>query len=234
LVICLRNKFCQQYIVMKKNVVSLLLVLLSIWATAQNKFELSFTVSPSVNWMSPSSNEVQNNQANFGYDFGVGADFFFDEEARYAITTGLLISQTGGELTYNTGQPFSFAGNQFSPGTSIQYRLEYVEIPIALKMRTKQFYRWSYWGLFGLSGGVNVSAKGDSSDGFFDKESIGEEVKLFNLSLNLGLGGEFDLGERNALVLGLVYKNGFVDVTSKSLGNKTTLNSLSFKLGLVF
>ncbi len=201
---------------------------------AQKKFELSFTGSPSINWMSADNQDVQKNKSTLGYEFGVNADFFFDEEMRYAFATGMLITQTGGELTYNTDQPFSFAGETFAPGTSIRYRLQYVEFPLALKMRTKQFYRWTYWGLFGGSFAFKVGAKGDSSDGLLDKAGISKEVNLFNMALNVGIGTEYDLGERNALILGVIYKNGFLDVTDGSLGGKTNLNSLTFKFGLVF
>lgn len=219
---------------MKQKLMLVLMCLATFPVFAQSNFELSFSASPTLNWMSPGINEIQNNKATLGYELGVNADFYFDEDNRYALATGVLISNTGGELTFNPTQNFSFAGETFAPGTSIRYRLQYIEIPFGLKMRTKQFMRWSYWGLFGLTGGVNVSAKGDSSDGLLDKTDINKEVKLFNMALNLGLGAQYDLGDRNALILGLSYKDGFVDVTNRGMGEKTTVNSLTFKLGLVF
>ncbi|WP_372773190.1 porin family protein [Mangrovibacterium sp.] len=219
---------------MKRSLIFIVTMLFCSVSFAQSLFELSFSASPTINWMSPGVKEIQKNKSTLGYEFGVNADIFFDQEMRYAFTTGVLVSQTGGELTYNTADNFTFAGNEFDSGTSIRYRLSYVEVPLALKMRTNQFHRWTYWGLFGLSSGINVTAKGDSSDEQFDQSDINKQVKLFNMALNLGLGSEFDLGGRNALVLGLAYKSGFVDVTKGGLGEKTTLNSLTFKLGLVF
>ncbi len=220
---------------MKRIISFIVFILIGAAGFAQGPFQLSFTASPSVNWMSPEGKEVQNNKSKIGYEFGVKGDFYFDQEMRYAFSTGLLVSQTGGELTYNVdGETFSFGGLGFDSGTSIRYRLQYIEIPYALKMRTKQFYRWNYWGLFGLSSSINISAKGESSDKQLDKTDIGNEVKLFNTALNIGIGGEYDLGERNALVLGLIYKDGLMDVTKSSLGGKTTVNSLTFKLSLVF
>ncbi len=218
-----------------KKIQSLLILLLVCSAGfAQSNLELSFSASPSINWMSPDSKEVQNNKSKMGYEFGVNADFYFDVDKRYAFETGLLITNTGGELTYNTGDDFDFAGDTFAPGTSIRYRLDYIEIPTVLKLRTNQFYRWTYWGLFGLSTQLNVKAKGDSSDGLLDKSGIGSEVSFFNLALNIGAGAEYDLGERNALLLGIQYKNGFSDVTKTSMDGKTTVNSLTFKFGLLF
>lgn len=219
---------------MKQKLLVIFFMLAVIPAFAQSNFELSFSASPTLNWLSPGINEIQNNKATLGYELGVNADFYFDDASRYALATGVLISNTGGELTFNPEQDFSFGGETFAPGTSIRYRMQYIEIPLGLKMRTKQFMRWSYWGLFGLTGGVNVGANGDSSDGMLDKSDINKEVKLFNMALNLGLGAEYDLGERNALILGLSYKDGLVDVSNRGMGEKTTVNSLCFKLGLLF
>lgn len=219
---------------MKQKFLLILLTIAALPAFAQSNLELSFSASPSLNWMSPGIKEIQNNKATLGYELGVNADIYFDQDSRYALATGVLITNTGGELTFNPSQSFSFGGETFNPGTSIRYRLQYIEIPVGLKLRTKEFLRWSYWGLFGLTGGVNVSAKGDSSDGMLDKSDINKEVKLFNAALNLGLGANYDLGERNSLILGLSYKDGFSDVTSRGFGEKTTVNSLTFKLGLVF
>ncbi len=220
---------------MKKNLITLaLLLLIGVSGFSQKKLELSLSASPTLNWMSPGAKEVQNKNSTFGYEFGVNADIFLDADARYALATGLLIVNSGGELTFNTSDNFVFGGETFAPGTSIHMRIDYLEVPLALKLRTKQFYRWTYWGLFGLSNMVNVGAKGESSDGLLDKADINDEVKLFNMSLNIGAGAEYDLGERNALLLGIVYKGGLFDMTKQAIGAKTTVNSVSFKLGLVF
>ncbi len=203
-------------------------------ALAQNSIELSFTGGPSVNWLSSGTNEVTKGGSKAGFDFGLTADLFFDAQNRYAITTGLLLSNTGGELDYHTSGPFSFGGETLNAGSSIRYRIQYLEVPCAVKLRTSQFRRWTYWGQFGLSGFINIGAKGDSSDGQLDKTNINDEVKLFNLAMNIGAGADFDLGSGNAFSIGLIYKDGFVDVTKNDYGNNTTVNSVLLKLGLIF
>ena len=58
---------------------------------------------------------------------------------------------------------------------------------------------------------------------------------MFNLALNIGGGSSFDLGANNAVTVGLIYKNGFLDVTSnEQFDDKTTLNSVVLKIGLIF
>lgn len=196
---------------------------------------LSFSAHPSLNWMSSGLNVISRGKATAGFDFGLNADLFFDTSERYALTTGLLISNTGGELDFYSPNNFAFAGESIKPGSSIRYRLQYLEIPMAVKLKTSHFQRWTYWGQFGISSFINIGAKGDSSDGLLDKNDINKEVNLFNLAMNIGAGGEFDLGSGNALVIGLIYKNGFMDVTTdNAFDEKTTVNSLNLKVGLLF
>ena len=213
-----------------------IIILVSQPVFSQRKTRLSFTGSPSINWFSSDMQGVESGKATIGFDYGVNADFFFDEENRYAFATGLLINNVRGNLRYyDDGGSIRFAGENFASGSLFQYRLKYVEVPLMLKLQTSQFRRWTYWGQFGFSSFVNIQAKGDSGNGVLDKHNIHDEVRLFNLALNMGVGSSFDLGSKNAVTIGLIYKNGFLDVTSNNqFDDKTTLNSVVFKLGLIF
>ncbi len=220
---------------MKKLILFLGLSLLIFTVSAQESIRLSFSASPSINWMTSGMKEISRGRATAGFDFGLNADIYFDTQERYALTTGLLINNTGGELDYYWPDHFTFAGESINPGSSIRYRLKYLEVPLAIKLKTSQYHRWTYWGQFGLSSFINIGAKGDTNDELLDKSDINEEVNLFNLAMNIGIGSEFDLGGANSLTLGLIYKNGLVDVTTdNAFDEKTTLNSLTFKIGLVF
>lgn len=212
------------------------LILLSVsHAFSQVKPSLSFSASPSVNWLSSDSKGVESNKARMGIDYGLNADFYFDEDSKYALATGVLINHTGGNITYYKDGGVSFAGQTFASGTTFTYRLRYIEVPLAIKLKTSDFQRWSYWGQFGFSSFINIQAKGDSSNGSLEKAGINDEVNLFNLALNIGVGSNFDLGSNNAITVGIIYKNGFTDVTSnKMFKDRATLNSVVFKLGLLF
>ncbi|MEL7589164.1 MAG: porin family protein [Prolixibacteraceae bacterium] len=220
---------------MKKITLLICTVMITGSLFAQKNLQLSFSTGPSINWMSAGENEISAGNVKAGYDFGVVADVFFDDLQRYALTTGFLLSNTGGELDYNNADPFEFAGETINAGSTIRYRLQYLEVPMAVKLKTSQFKRWTIWGQFGLSAFANVRAKGDTSDGVLDKSDIQNEIRLFNLAMNLGLGADFDLGSGNALTLGIIFKDGLTDVTKEHYSDgKTTVNSLVFKLGLIF
>lgn len=201
----------------------------------QTRMQLAFTASPSVNWMNTSNRDVNREKIVLGYDFGLIGDIFFTDTERYALQTGLIVVNAGGNLSYRTGQSFSFAGETMPADADIKYRLRYLDIPFNIKLKTNEFHRVYYWGLFGLSGMVNIGARGDSNEGTLRKTSIHDEVNMFNIGMNVGLGFDYDLGGNNAASVGLVFQNGLADVTTdNAFVDKTILNSLKVRLALIF
>ena len=220
---------------MKRFILFAFLVALVIPGFGQKHIKLSFAGSPSVNWMSTDNADAERGKLTLGYDYGLNSDFYFSEDERYAFSTGIQISNIGGEISYRTNSPFQFSGATLPSLSKIRYRLRYVEIPIAIKLKTDQFHRIYYWGQFGVSPMVNIKAKGDSSDGSLNKANINDEVNLFNMAMNVGIGFDFDLGSSNSITGGLIYQNGLIDVTTDNdFTDKTITNSLKLKIGLIF
>jgi hypothetical protein len=110
-----------------------------------------------------------------------------------------------------------------------------LEIPFSIKLKTNEFHRAYYWGLFGLSGMVNIGARGDSDDNILRKTNVHDEINMFNIAMNVGLGFDYELGGSNAASVGLVFQNGLTDVTTDNAFNdKTIINSLKIRLALIF
>ena len=220
---------------MKRITLFSIFFILALTSWSQTRLKLSFTGSPSVNWMRTDNQYADKEKIVLGYDFGLSGDIFFTENERYAINTGLQILNTGGAISYRTNAPFEFSGATLPPSTKIRYRLRYVEVPLTIKLKTDQFHRTRYWGQFGMSSMVNIGANGDSSDGTLKKDNIHDEINLFNLAMNVGLGFDFDLGSTNSLSVGLIFHNGLTDVTTDTyFTDKTIINSLKVRLGLIF
>lgn len=221
---------------MKQITLSLLIVMLAFAGYSQPHTRLSFVADPSVNWMrTNNSSQVGNGKSTLGYDFGLNADYYFSDDERYAIATGLQITNVGGELNYRPTAGFKFSGINLTGSPKIKYQLRYFEVPFSVKLKTDEFNRAYYWGLLGFSGMLNIGAKGTSNDGVMDKAAIGDEVNMFNLAMNVGIGFDYDLGRSNSLTMGLIFQNGLLDVTTdNAFSDKTIINSLRLKLGLIF
>lgn len=199
-----------------------LLVLTQLIAQEAKSIRLSFVAEPQISWMKPDMDGVESRSSMAGYNFGVVLDRFFAEN--YAISTGLTINRTGGKLSYSDNTT-----NEDAPVGNKDYKLRYIEIPFGLKLRSNEFRRSCFYGRFGLTPQINISAR----DG--DDNSIGDEVKLFELGYHLGAGLEYSIGGSNALMFGLVYHNGFTDITDEpGYDDKTVLNRLVFEIGFIF
>lgn len=209
---------------MKKILLSALVVFaLSSTVRSQNSdksFRLGFLLSPQVSWIGTDNKALESSGSYLGYNFGVMLDRFFAKN--YAFTTGLTINSTGGAIKY----PANAAS--FEPAFTRKYQLKYVEVPIALKLKSSDVNRLVFNGQFGLSNQVNVKAV----DG--DGNNIDDQVRLFDIGYHFGGGIEYSLGGNTAVMFGLIFHNGLTDVTDESYGDKARLNRLVFQMGIVF
>lgn len=208
---------------MKKQILFaavLLLFVMTVKGQEARTIRLSFVAEPQISWLKPDKDGVESRSGMAGYNFGVVLDRFFADN--YAISTGLTINRTGGKLTYINPE-------DDSQTTDVDYKLRYLEIPIGLKLRSNEFRRTCFYGRFGLTPQINIEAR-DGED-----HSIGDDVRLFDLGYHLGAGLEYSIGGSNALMFGIVYHNGFTDITDvEGYSDKTVLNRLVFEIGFIF
>lgn len=206
---------------MQKSTIILVFLLLTGYAAAQSTGDTRFTfvLSPQISWIKSDMDKVDNGGSKMGYNFGLLVDYFFGDN--YAITSGLTINTTGGKLEYLSSGNNTVEARQ-------RYNLRYIEIPMGLKLRSEDLKRMNIYGRFGLSPQLNIMAKDNDDNG------ISDEVKLLDLGYHIGGGIEYSVGGKNALVFGLLFNNGFMDITSSSYHDKAILNRLVFEFGFIF
>jgi hypothetical protein len=207
----------------------LLATFISLSAQTANSIRLSFVAEPQISWLKPDIDGAESRGAKAGYNFGVVLDRFFADN--YAFSTGLTINTTGGKLRYtpDANLPDGETLPEGTPQGEKEYRLRYIEIPLGLKLRSNDFRRTNIYGRFGLTPQINIEAR-DGED-----KSIGDEIRLLDLGYHLGAGLEYSIGGTNALMFGLVYHNGFTDITDEPyFDDKTVLNRLVFEVGFIF
>lgn len=199
---------------------------------SQKKFDLTFIASPQVSWLTSDSKYVKSDKGYLGFGYGVEGDIFLHSD-NYLIVTGVTVNSVGGSLTYRQSIPIG--GKELPAGTTVDYYLTNLEIPLALKMRTRNFNRVRYYAQFGFTNWFNLKTKATSNNNIFQHEVVRHEIRLYNIGLNIGSGIEYDLGHGNALTGGLVYSSGFMDSTNNTrLKDATTLNVLRLRLGFLF
>lgn len=228
-------------------------------AKAQYDFRFGFQVSPSLSWMQTDVSYINPNGPNLGLKLGALGEYYFREN--YAITGGVGFAfNTGGTLKYD------FPGNYWAQtdkgvgvdtlaaGVNLKYNLQYVEIPIGLKMRTREFGYMRYFAEIPVfTFGFRSQARGSISKNTtnfgpaeIEKLQIKEEVKSLALSWGLGAGIEYSVSTSTSLVGGVYFQKLFTDINSDSgtvysnnrgdlnENSKATNDIITFRLGVIF
>ena len=217
---------------MKKYLFISILALISVKAFSQDT-RFTVFVDPQFSWMSSDIKTVESDGSKFGVNIGLNMDNFFAQN--YAFTTGISIDNTGGNLTFENEKKLKISGTDttLNPGSTVHYKLQYINIPLGLKLKTNEIGYLTFFANLGINGGINIKATGEVDNFELDSENISDEIKLFNLGYYIGAGVEYSIGGNSAIILGLTYTNGFIDITTDS-DNKITLNNFAIRIGILF
>jgi hypothetical protein len=196
------------------------------------KYKIAFRLSPNLSWMVPQTQDLHQDGTSVRFGFGANVDIHFTEN--YAIGTGLGIDQSGGSLTYFQHVTRLDADDKevnYIINKQREYQLQYVEVPITLKLRTNEIGYITYWGQFGFGLGVNYRAKADDVDQFlreYNKDDqlweVSERVDDKNqqvvvkkdiitprVSLIIAGGIEYNVSGSTSIIVGLTFDNGFTN-----------------------
>ncbi|SFD25366.1 Outer membrane protein beta-barrel domain-containing protein [Chitinophaga sp. CF118] len=226
---------------MRKGILIIILLTIVLTGKAQqnilqeNRVRLGFTLTPAIVTLKPQESGVTRNAGRAGISFGVMADFLLDETGRYAIASGLQVTTAGSKLKYDAGKGLDdYKANP----AEYNLKLTYVEIPVALKLKTDVSDGIGFWGQFGTYLDFPVRGRADivSLTNTYDKVNVLRDITPINMGLLIGAGIEYPLGDKLSAVVGLNYQNGFIDVTRNAKWNdgKVNMNSFALKLGLFF
>lgn len=223
-------------------------------------------VSPFVSWLNATDNaDVVRTGENLGIKIGVIGDYMFSDNENYALSTGIKLAlKEGGTLQYNgdfmianffPDSDLTIPGiDSLGSGTTINYNLQFIEIPFSLKMKTKELGSsmlkvFAEAPVFTLGFRSQARAKVESDlleGGSAEKLDFGPDTGIMNLSWGLGGGVEFyPNDEQTAIVAGIFFQSGLFDSTERievddisernSITDPTTkLNIISLRLGILF
>lgn len=218
---------------------------------SQNTKNLRFGAqfSPTICWLSSDHAKVLGGGADLGMKIGAVGEFGFAENYFITVGIGFGIAQTG-KLQFAEGGdilPKSLLSNEvaetirhnFPTDTKVDYRLNYFEIPIGLKLRTREYGYTRYYAeipIITLSAVTSAKGNIDAANLDVNKENIRKDVKALNAQWGLGGGMEYYFSESNALTFGLYYHQGFFDITSKRPANdgKEINHTIALKVGILF
>ncbi len=208
----------------------------------QKPFVFGFKAGPTFGWLRPDATGYESDGLKVGFTWGFVADFFLMEN--HGIATGFDVVFLNGGLKI----PHIYVdGSTSTSGTLIRnYNLKYIQIPVTLKMRTKEIGKFRIFGQIGLGTNFLIGAKAkdefkpDQGASISSEVDIYDDITFMKESLILGAGMEFSLGGSTNLTAGIVYNNGFMNIlkgkntADPAVNNKAFANYLALEVGIVF
>jgi hypothetical protein len=205
------------------------------------KITFGIHADPLISWFSSDIDSVRNDGARAGFNFGLNVYRYFGPN--YAISTGISIISAGGRLVSKDTTIFDISHDKDNalttviPNEAIVYKVQYISIPIGLKLQTNQIGYITYFADLGLDPKIIISNKVDIPASDIDNQKAMEEVSTFNISYHVMAGIEYAVGGKTAIVLGLCFDNNFADITRDIRGqfdDKISHKMLSIRLGVNF
>jgi hypothetical protein len=195
---------------MKKKLFVLFLLSLFSKGILSQDFQLGLCFNPHISWFNSDNKKIiENDGMPVGFSYGLMGDFNFTNN--YSFSTGIY------QIIYN---------GKAKDTLSKKYKLQYLEIPLTLKMKTEEFGQWAYFGRFGLSSTLNIAAS-------INDNKASDEIDFFNLYFIIGGGIHYAIGVKSAIMAGLTFHNGILrthDTETFTLKS----NFISLDMGILF
>jgi hypothetical protein len=201
---------------------------------AQSKLRLGAHIDPVFSWFSPRSSHIEKDGSRLGYNGGLMVEYYF--APNYAFVTGLNLTQIGGNLLYKEEVNISTGEGEpilLPPQTTVSYNVNYLTVPMALKLKSNEIGFFTYFAELGFSPQVNIGSRASSTGGALSKDNVSKEINAFNVSFFFGGGIEYNIGGQTSLTAGVFFNNGFVDILSSDR-HKAQLNFMDIRFGVMF
>lgn len=227
-------------------------------ANAQDsKFIFGLKGAMNVGWIQAKTKNVSPNGVGLGFSYGIMGDYQFTRN--YSISAEFLISNVQGNMLYTGDEDGAVFKNDTAAkqvdNLNYKLNLQYIQLPISMKFRTKEIGYITYWAQFGIAPGFMIGNKADLSgdlpaiiadddptDFNLNKEEgddfavVGFEDKVFPVRVGLIIGGgiEYSLAGSTSLYTGIRLNNGFTDLFVADKGVDAFNGLVSLNVGLFF
>jgi hypothetical protein len=230
---------------------AVLLIGISYNANAQDqRFRIGMKFSGNLSWITPVSKEIDKVGTSVGYSYGLMGDYNFQKY--YALSAEILLTDIAGTIVHTDQLKLADSTPSSHSNVQYDYRMTYVQVPISVKFKTKEFGYWTYWAQFGTAPSFLTSARADisgktvpfddptdirvnkSGNDDYHYDNFDDKVFVLRMPLIVGLGAEYSLAGNTALYAGLRMDNDFIDMftADKRIIGKSKFESLN--IGVFF
>ena len=139
-------------------------------------------------------------------------------------SSGIVSVDDANAALLDTVSP-TFSDYSFFQLESRSYKIQYVNIPLFIKMKTSEIGYLTYFGQFGLNTSIKTKARATDEGVIIsgtnialtdlDDLDIEKEVTLFKVAGTIGGGFEYNLSESTSLTVAVNFDYGFTSLTKK-------------------
>jgi hypothetical protein len=192
-------------------------------------WKFGINVTPAIAWTT-ASGDIEPGGSRFSFDLSVQAEKYFSE--RYAFYSGISFFRMAGQFKNNSISEISFKSGNAVLGIEEKatYAIQYLTIPVGLKLKTPQYGPFLYYFQGGLLPGIKVGGSIATKD---EKHSLAKDVNLMTCAVQLSLGILYPTGDDTYIKTGVIFNRFFVDALSAS-NMKILPTSLGLQIGFIF
>lgn len=177
-------------------------------------FRLGLTAHPNFGFIKAENGK--GNGVNLGFAYGLLADFNFAEN--YSFSTGLTITTINGKSTEINALPYHLGISSTAPvGYDLKYKMQYIEVPLTVKLKTDPIGNIRWYGQFGISNDFRIGAKQNAE---VDRKEVAHNynikdwTRFYRAGIIIGGGAEFNIDAKTSLMMGLTLNNGFTNIST--------------------
>jgi len=164
-------------------------------------------------YLKPKSKSFESKGVRGSYAYGLLVDINFTHN--YTFSTGVKYASYGGKMDFN--DTVSVDGDRKDGLMLRKYRVNYLEIPLALKMKTNQMGYITPFVQLGLHNGFRLSADNDDEFTFGSSTLTSEgndymnNTSFYRLSLEFSIGAEYEISQSFSAFALLSFHNGLTN-----------------------
>lgn len=203
-------------------------------------------LAPNLGFVVPESDGLDGNGSGFGYSFGLLTEFPIGSAGNYRFATGLFLNNITGKWKYDFSYQDAINGPILIKELDTDAKLQYVELPLTIKLMTNEIGYMRYYGQIGFGNAFNIRAKTDEVVAVYDQsgayvikfeenknEDIQDQIAIYKASLIVGAGLEYNFSGNTSLLVGITYNNGFTNILSEG-DAKAKAHYLELTTGVFF
>ncbi len=203
--------------------------------------DLTFSVhvDPVISWMGSNSSDYTNEGVRAGFSMGLDVLHYFNENI--AASSGIGFLSAGGRQS--AVEPHTMVFNNFTqvvvPGDEMKYNLKYINIPLGIRLQTRQVDYLSWFSDIGFDIRMLLKSTVDILAEEISNENAKNEVYGMNAGWHLYAGAEYELNMNFSVLAGIGYDQDFFDITKDlkdvyQAADKSGLRMFRFRFGIKF